>query len=83
MKFQPLNQRVLVNQHQTSEKSGSIIVPDAAKKKLSSGQLMKVGDDSKLKVGQTVYFSTYTSNEINIGGEIYLVVKEEDLLGVE
>ena len=71
---------------------GSIIIPDSAKEKPQEGKVIAVGtgkvdDDGKktpldVKAGDRVLFGKYSGSEVKLDGEEYLIMKEEDLLGV-
>jgi chaperonin GroES len=91
--FRPLYDRVLVKRLQESEeKHGSIIVPDTAKEKPQEGKVIAVGtgtitDAGKnrplaLKKGDRILFGKYSGSEIKLNGEEFLIMKEEDVLGV-
>ncbi|MCF8053908.1 MAG: co-chaperone GroES [Deltaproteobacteria bacterium] len=93
MKIRPLQDRVVVQRINEEEKTkGGIIIPDSAKEKPAEGKVVSVGpgrfsDDGKIikldvKVGDRVLFSKYAGNEIKIDGEEYLVMREDDILGV-
>lgn len=84
MKVQPLDERVLVKPIEPEEKVGSIIIPDTAKEKPMTGEVIAVGTDEELKkllkVGDKVIFGKYAGEEIKINGEKHLIVKREDVL---
>ncbi|GAB4434388.1 MAG: co-chaperone GroES [bacterium] len=93
MKVRPLHDRVLVKRVQEEEKTKSgIIIPDTAKEKPQEGEVVAVGNGKILengqkvpmdvKVGDKVIFSKYAGNEIKIDGEEYLIMREEDILGI-
>jgi chaperonin GroES len=93
MKFKPLKDRVLIIYSDESEKSiGGIYIPDTAKEKPQKGEVVatgpgKVTDDGKLqkidvKVGDIVLFDKYSGSKINIEDQEYLIIKEEDILGL-
>lgn len=93
MKVRPLHDRVLVKRVQEEEKTKSgIIIPDTAKEKPQEGEVVAVGNGKILdngekvpmdvKVGDRVIFSKYAGNEIKIDGEEYLIMREEDILGI-
>lgn len=84
VKFRPLKDRVFVSYSEESEKTaGGIYIPEAAKEKPQKGKIEAVGSEAKnLKVGDTVLFDKYSGSKINIDGTDYLIVKEEDILGV-
>jgi chaperonin GroES len=93
MKVRPLQDRVLVRRVAEEEKTkGGIIIPDSAKEKPAEGEIFAVGngktDDSgklrplQVKKGDRVLFGKYSGNEIKIDGVDYLILREEDILGV-
>ena len=89
----PLGDRVLV-QHleEVEEKKGGIIIPDTAKEKPQEGKVVALGtgkrdEDGKLipftvKAGDKVLISKYGGTEIKISGESYLIMREDDILGI-
>jgi chaperonin GroES len=84
MNIQPLGDRVVLQQIDAEEttKSG-IILPDSAKEKPAEGKVLAVGKDTKeVKAGDTVLYSKYGPTEVKIDNTEYMVVKEEDILGV-
>jgi chaperonin GroES len=93
MKIRPLQDRILVKRLEQEEKTkGGIIIPDTAKEKPAEGQVVAVGtgkvkDDGtvlplELKVGDRVLFSKYGGNEIKVDGEDFLIMLQDDVLGV-
>ncbi len=93
MKIRPLQDRVIVKRLEEEEKTkGGIIIPDTAKEKPQQGEIIAVGkgkvrDDGKVspldvKVGDKVLFSKYAGTEVKIEGEEYLIMREDDILGV-
>jgi len=94
MKVRPLGDRVLVKPLEEVEekKKGGIIIPDTAKEKPQEGKVIAVGkgkitEEGKIlpldvKVGDRILFGKYSGNEIKIDDEDYLIVKEEDILGI-
>jgi chaperonin GroES len=88
-----LQDRILVQrvEEETTTKGG-IIIPDTAKEKPAEGKVKavgngKVGDDGKrialeIKVGDRVLFGKYSGTEVKIEGEEYLIMREDDVLGV-
>src|SRR5688572_12104682 len=92
-KLRPLYDRVLVKRIDSEDKTkGGIIIPDAAKEKPLEGEIMAVGngkllDDGTIrpplvKTGDRVLFAKYAETEVKVGGETYLLLREDDLLGV-
>jgi len=93
MNIRPLQDRVIVQRLEEEEKTkGGIIIPDTAKEKPMQGKIIalgkgKVRDDGKVspldvKVGDRVLFSKYAGTEVKIEGEEYLIMREDDILGV-
>ena len=93
MKFRPLHDRVLVRRVAQEEKtSGGIIIPDTAKEKPMEGEVVSVGDGARtedgkiqpmaVKAGDRILFGKYSGSEIQLNGEDYLIMKEEDVLGI-
>ena len=93
MKVRPVHDRILVKRVEEEKKSkGGIIIPDTAKEKPQEGKVVAVGkgrtdDDGKLhkldvKKGDRVLFGKYSGTEINLEGTEYLIMREEDVLGV-
>lgn len=93
MKVRPLHDRVLVKRFLEEERSkGGIIIPDTAKEKPIQGEVIAVGqgrinEEGKVqpldvKKGDRVLFGKYAGTEIKIEGEEFLMMREEDILGV-
>ena len=93
MKIRPLQDRLIVKRLEEETKTkGGIIIPDTAKEKPIEGKVIAVGkgkvaDDGTLikmevKVGDTVLFSKYGGNEVKIDGQEYLIMREDDILGI-
>lgn len=93
MKFRPLHDRILVERVESEERTkGGIILPDSAKEKPQQGKIIAVGsgrrtEDGKvipleLKEGDTILFGKYSGSEIKIEGIEYLIMKEDDVLGL-
>ena len=92
-KFIPLHDRVLIRRtEEAGTTRGGIIIPDSAKDKPQEGEVISVGkgksnDDGKvfplaLKEGDHVLFGKYSGTEIQIDGNDFLIMKEEEVLGV-
>ena len=94
-KVRPVGDRILVEAVEEKEnkgKKGAIIIPDTAKEKPQSGRVIAVGkgrinDNGQVfppdvKEGETVLFGKYSGSEIKIDGQEYLILREEDVLGV-
>lgn len=94
MKVRPLHDRVLVRPFEEEEEKskGGIIIPDTAKEKPQKGEVKAVGEgrilDSGQKVsmcvnvGDKVIFGKYAGTEVNIDGEKYLVMREDDIYAI-
>jgi chaperonin GroES len=84
VKFKPLKDRVFVSYTEELEKTaGGLYIPDSAKEKPQSGKVEAVGDDVKsLKVGDKILFDRYSGSKISIDNVDYLIIKEEDVLGI-
>ena len=84
VKFKPIKDRVLASYTEEAEKSsGGIYIPDAAKEKPQKGKIEAIGSEVKLvKAGDTILFDKYSGSKININDTDYLILKEEDVLGV-
>jgi len=89
----PLRDRVLVKRIEEAEqKVGNIIVPDSAKEKPQQAEVVAVGSGRLLdngervapavKVGNKVLIGKWSGTDVKIDGEEYLIMKEEDILGV-
>ncbi|MFZ1984108.1 MAG: co-chaperone GroES [Desulfatitalea sp.] len=93
MKLRPLQDRILVQRvaEETTTKGG-IIIPDTAKEKPAEGKVVavgngKLGDDGKrvpldIKAGDKILFGKYSGTEVKIEGEEFLIMREDDVLGV-
>ena len=93
MDIRPLHDRVLVRRLEEEETlRGGIVIPDTAKEKPHQGEVMAVGNGKMLdngarvpidvKVGDRILFGKYSGSDIKIEGEEYLVVREDEILGV-
>jgi len=93
MKVKPLGDRILVKPLEAKEKTkGGILLPDTAKEKPQEGEVIAIGEGKKtdegkliplsLKVGDRILYGKYSTTEISIDGEEYLIVREDDVLGV-
>jgi chaperonin GroES len=93
MNVRPFRDRVLVKRIEAQEQRiGGIIVPDTAKEKPQQAEVIAVGngrrnDDGKavpldVKVGDHVLIGKYSGTEIKLDGEEYLIVREDEILGV-
>jgi len=84
IKFKPLKDRVFVSYSEELEKtSGGIYIPDAAKEKPQKGKVEAVGSEAKnVKVGDSILFDKYSGSKITMDNVEYLILKEEDILGI-
>lgn len=93
MKLRPLQDRILVKRVEEAQKTkGGIIIPDSAKEKPAEGEIVavgngKLGEDGKripleVKKGDRILFSKYGGTEVQIDEEEYLIMREDDVLGV-
>ena len=91
--FTPLHDRILVQRVEEGESvSGGIIIPDSAKEKPQQGKVISVGkgksnDEGKVfpldvKAGDSILFGKYSGTEIKLDGEEYLIMREEEVLGI-
>jgi chaperonin GroES len=93
MKIRPLHDRVIVKRLEAESKSaGGIVIPDTAGEKPDQGEVVAVGpgkrnEDGKLvpmdvKVGDRILFGKYSGTTVKVEGTEYLVMREEDIMGV-
>ena len=93
MSLRPLSDRVLVERVEENEKTkGGLYIPDTAKEKPAEGKVVaagngRMGEDGKLlpmdvKVGDRVLFSKYGGTEVKIDGCDYLILRQDDILGI-
>jgi chaperonin GroES len=93
MKPRPLQGRILVQRVKEEEKTkGGIIIPDTAKEKPIEGRVIAVGIGKlsekekrialEVQKGERILFGKYSGNEIKIEGEEYLIMREDDVVGV-
>lgn len=85
MKIKPLKERVVVkySEEELEKTAGGIYVPDVAKEKPQKGTVEAVGSEVKeLKVGDVVLFDKYSGSKIKLNDVEYLIIKEEDILGI-
>ena len=93
MKIRPLQDRVVVQPILEKDvRKGGIIIPDSAKEKPIEGRVKaigqgKLGEDGKrikldVKVGDKVLYGKYAGTEIKINGEDFLLMREDDILGI-
>ena len=93
MQFRPLHDNVLVKRLDTTEeKIGGIIIPDTAKEKPQEGEVVAVGQGKRLengklatldvKAGDRILFGKYSGSEIKLDGNDYLILREDEVLGI-
>ena len=84
MKFKPLKDRVFVKYSEEAEKTaGGLYIPESAKEKPQKGVIEAVGSEVKeIKVGDIILFDKYSGSKVNIDNNEYLIIKEEDILGI-
>ncbi len=89
MTVKPVGRRVLVKRVEEEEKKvGNIIIPDTAKEKPQMGEVIEVADVPKddeplpVKKGDKVIFGKYAGTEVEIDGEEYLILNEDDILAI-
>jgi chaperonin GroES len=90
--LRPLHDRVLVQRLAEQDQQGRILIPDSAKEKPQEGQVIAVGtgrtsDDGHtiplaVKAGDRILFGKYSGSEVKLDGQEYLIMKEEDVLGI-
>ena len=93
MNLRPLHDRIIIQRLDEGEqKVGGIIIPDSAKEKPQQGKVIAAGngksnDDGKrvaleVKAGDTILFGKYSGQEIKLDGEEYIIMREDEVLGV-
>jgi len=93
MRIKPLNDRILVRRLEAEEKTkGGIVLPETAKEKPKEGEVIAVGPGKmlesgkrqslELKKGDKIIFESYAGTEIKVDGKEYLLMKEDDVLGI-
>ncbi|MBX3356351.1 MAG: co-chaperone GroES [Phycisphaeraceae bacterium] len=94
MKVRPLGDKILVRRDEAATKTDSgIYLPESAKDKPKQGKIIAVGDGNlnretgtrlpfTVKKGDSVIFSSYAGTEVKIDGENFLIMTEDDILGV-
>ena len=93
MNIRPLHDRIIVRRVAEEEKTkGGIIIPDTAKEKPIEGEVVAAGNGRKtedgkqiamdVKKGDRILFSKYAGTEVKIDGVDYLIMREEDVLGI-
>ena len=93
MKLRPLGDRILVKRLEQEEvQKGGIIIPDTAKEKPIEGEVVAVGPGKilengkrqalEIKEGNKILFGKYSGTEVKIENEEYLIMREDDVLGI-
>ncbi len=93
IKVRPLHDRIIVQRLEEEEQQvGGIIIPDTAKEKPQQGKVMAVGKGKvkedggilpmDVKEGDTILFGKYSGQEIKLDGDDYLIMREDEVLGV-
>src|SRR5881394_851460 len=93
MNIRPLYDRIVVKRIEEQENTrNGIVIPDSAKEKPQEGEVMAIGkgkrlEDGKLvaldvQVGDRILFGKYSGNEIKLDGTEYIIMREDDVLGV-
>jgi chaperonin GroES len=93
MELRPLHDRVVIKRLDEGEtRRGGIIIPDTAKEKPQQGSVIAVGNGKLLETGERmapevragdrILFGKYSGAEVKLGGEEYLILKEDEILGV-
>ncbi len=93
MNLRPLHDHVVIRRIDQEETArGGIIIPDSAKEKPQQGEVIAVGDGKRnkdgsraaldVKPGDRILFGKYSGSDIKIDGEEYLILREEEILGV-
>ena len=93
MNVKPLSDRLIVSRAEKEEKTvGGIVLPESAKEKPIEGKVIATGEGRRtdsgqlipmqVKVGETVLFGKYAGTEIKLNGQEYVVLREDDVIGV-
>tara|TARA_Y100000588_G_scaffold4581_1_gene5737 strand:- start:319 stop:609 length:291 start_codon:yes stop_codon:yes gene_type:complete len=93
MNIRPLHDRVVVRRLEEEQKTaGGIVIPDSAKEKPIQGEVVSVGEGKVLengdvralavKTGDTVLFGKYAGTEVKLDGQEWVVMREDDIMGV-
>lgn len=93
MKFRPIHDRILVERLESEDKSaGGIVLPETAKEKPQQGRIVSVGTGKRtdagkvvpleVKEGDRILFGKYAGSDIKIDGKEFLILKEDEVLGV-
>ena len=93
LNLRPLYDRLVVKRLEEDDKStGGIIIPDSAKEKPQKGEVVAAGNGKKteegkiipldVKAGDKILFGKYSGNEIKMGGDEYLILREDEVLAI-
>ncbi len=93
MNIRPLNDRIVVKRIEEQETTrNGIVIPDSAKEKPQEGEVAAIGNGKRLKdgkmvvldvkAGDRILFGKYSGNEIQLDGTEYIIMREDDVLGV-
>jgi chaperonin GroES len=92
MNIRPLHDRIVVRPIETSNTVGGLFIPDSAKEKPHEGEVVAVSRGKRLEdgsvipldvtVGDHILYAKYTGSEIKLAGKQYLIVREDEVLGV-
>lgn len=93
MALKPLADRIIVKAVEAEEKTaGGILLPDTAKEKPQQGEVVAVGpgrmlDSGKIsamdvQVGDTIYYAKYGGTEVKVGGDEFIILRQDDILAV-
>src|SRR5579871_1449065 len=93
MNIRPLHDRIVVRRIEEKETmQGGLYIPDSAKEKPQEGEVIAVGQGKRLengkvspldvKAGDRILFGKYSGNEIRLDGEEYLIMREDEVLGI-
>lgn len=92
IKIRPLHDRVVIIREEERTSAGGIVIPDSAAEKSIQGEVVATGkgkimEDGKVrpldvKVGDKVLFGKYSGTEVKISGDEYVVMREEDIMGI-
>ena len=93
MKLRPLHDRILIKRIEEKEAvKGGIIIPDTAKEKPQEGEVIAIGNGKKtedgnivpldVKAGDRILFGKYSGAEIKMDGQEFLILREEEVLGI-
>lgn len=92
VKIKPLGNRVVVQRSKAQTSKGGILLPDSAQERPREGEVVAAGpgktnennqlETISVKVGDRILFGAYAGTEVNQNGEEYLILSEEDILGI-